>query len=82
MSSPEPVEPQDASLANTPVVDAPESPVAPENTSPPITRAKCTWNGKEYSEGATVCSSHKEYQCQTNWDGTEYVTSWVKVGKC
>lgn len=36
--------------------------------------AACKWNGQEYSDGATVCSSHRLYEC---WDGR-----WIEISQC
>ena len=38
--------------------------------------ASCMWDGKEYSDGGSVCDkeSHTKYKC---WNGR-----WVDIGNC
>jgi len=60
------VDPQDDELDN--------SPTFRPNDDTRSMHASCKWNGTEYSDGATVCSSHRLYEC---WNGR-----WVEISQC
>lgn len=64
------VDPQDSALDNSPRVAGP----VPEDAKALTGHASCLWNGKEFSDGASVCDNRIRYKC---WDG-----KWVEVGQC
>jgi len=67
----EQVEPQDASLENSPI-SMDENIVADWTVK--RTRKSCMWNGKEYSDGGVVCERSRSYRC---WDGR-----WMSGNYC
>jgi hypothetical protein len=71
--SDENVEPQDETLKNSPKVEGPleDGDEAPESR---VGKEVCLWNGKEFSDGATVCDSGTRHKC---WDGR-----WIEIGLC
>ena len=68
------VEPQDPMLQNSPKVAGGNKAAAEANLEALSAHRPCQWNGKEYSDGGTVCDSHIRYKC---WDG-----KWLEIGMC
>ena len=65
------VEPQDSSLRNSPSGSRED---APSQAADAAGETFCYWNDKKYSDGATICESHRRMEC---WKG-----NWVDVGNC
>ena len=64
------VDPQDASLRNSPGAASEAEALALELAGDGF----CYWNDKKYSDGATVCDNHQRFKC---WNGR-----WVDIGNC
>lgn len=67
------VSPQDPGLENSPTVSKDEAGERPQLNTFGM-HEPCYWNDKKYSDGATVCESHRLYEC---WNG-----KWVAVSQC
>ena len=69
---PERVAQQDPGLKNTPIEN--------DHVRPPAAAAAtrtCFWADVEYSEGATVCANHREYECVRGFNGMR----WWNTGR-
>ncbi|HEX8669015.1 MAG TPA: hypothetical protein VF727_11670 [Allosphingosinicella sp.] len=66
------VEPQDASLRNSPRIQEIQAGAEAQVTG--AGHEPCYWNDKKYSDGATVCEAHTRHKC---WNG-----KWVEIGLC
>ena len=70
-TAPEPVNPQNVSLKNSPTVARNSVDL---NSITASAEVVCYWNDKKYSDKGVVCDAHRRYEC---WNG-----KWADIGNC